>query len=65
MRKIAPLKFEFNFVDSSDSEARVNRTYKRIFEIARRNILQRRQKMKGGDKYVARNSVAQFPPVQE
>lgn len=42
MRKIAPLKFEFVYIDAPDSKERLKRAYGRIFAIARQNIINRR-----------------------
>lgn len=52
MRKIMRPKFEFNHLKSSESETKIKRAYKTIFDIAKENILKRRKnKRRGGDSY--------------
>lgn len=43
MKRIMPLVIEFHDVAASDSEKRLQLAYNRIFEIARRNIIQKKQ----------------------
>lgn len=43
MRKIAPLHFKLIFENSEDGDKRLKRAYRRIFEIATKNILYRRR----------------------
>ena len=43
MKKIIPPTIEFKYVNAPDSEKRLQLAYGRIFEIARRNIIQRKQ----------------------
>lgn len=38
MKKIAPIRFRFTYVDSSESQRRVNIAYGRIFELARKRL---------------------------
>jgi hypothetical protein len=57
MRKIVPPNFEFNYLDAPESEIKVKRAYKKIFDIARENIIKRRKnKMRGGETYVQRRN---------
>jgi hypothetical protein len=61
MRKITPLKFQFNYIDNPDSESKVKSAYRRIFNIAKQNILERRKiKKKGGEKHVTGNYITQL-----
>lgn len=43
MRKVQPITFEFKYIDASDSEARRKMAFKRIYEIAKQNIIKRRR----------------------
>lgn len=43
MKRIMPPTIEFQYVNSTDSEKRLQLAYGRIFEIARRNIIKRRK----------------------
>jgi hypothetical protein len=57
MRKVAPLKFQFKFVDGRESKIKIKRVYKNIFDIARQNILKRRKtNTKGGEYYDQRRN---------
>lgn len=38
-----PITFEFKYVDASDSEARRKMAFKRIYEIAKQNIINKRK----------------------
>lgn len=42
MKRVAPITFVFNYVNSSDSEERLMMAYTRIFNIARKNLIQKR-----------------------
>lgn len=47
MNKIMLPEININYVNASDSEKRLQLAYNRIFEIARRNIIKRRQLNEG------------------
>lgn len=42
MRKVKPIKFEFEYEDSKENEVVIQRMYNRIFDMARRNVLSKR-----------------------
>lgn len=43
MRKVKPIKIEWIYVNSPESEERIQRAYNRIFDIAWANILRKRE----------------------
>ena len=43
MRKIAPLTFHFTYIQSPMGEVGVKNAYRRIYEMAKRNILMRKE----------------------
>lgn len=43
MNKIMPPEMSLNYVGATDSEKRLQMGYNRIFEIARRNIIQKKK----------------------
>ena len=47
MKRIIPPEITINYIDASDSEKRLQLAYNRIFELARRNIIKRRQLNEG------------------
>jgi len=51
MRRVIPPTIKFIYLDKSESEKRLRMAYGRIFEIAKRNVLERRRngKTKNGD----------------
>ncbi len=50
MRKIAPLIFKFVYLETPGSISIVNNAYRRIFAIAKRNVLAKRSvNVKGGE----------------
>ncbi len=45
-RKIKPLTIRYHFVNSPDSEERVQRAFNRIFDIAKENLLKKQKRNK-------------------
>lgn len=43
MKRIMPPTIEVHYVNASDSAKRLQMAYNRIFEIARKNIIQKKQ----------------------
>lgn len=43
MKRVIPPVIEFHYLNASDSEKRLQLAYSRIFDIARRNIIQKKQ----------------------
>lgn len=40
MRKVLPIKIEYEYEESKDNEEIVQRVYNRIFEMAKKNVLE-------------------------
>lgn len=47
MKRVAPVKIKFVYVDAPDNQKRLEMAYNRIFEIARQNLLKKRQMVIG------------------
>jgi hypothetical protein len=47
MKRIMPPEITITYISASDSEKRLQLAYNRIFDIARRNIIKRRQLNEG------------------
>jgi len=43
MKRVMPPVIEFHYMNAQDSEKQLQMAYSRIFEIARRNIIERKQ----------------------
>lgn len=49
MKHIMPLRFRFIYVNSPDSQERIQRVCNRIFEIAKQNLIKKKQINQQGD----------------
>lgn len=47
MRKVLPIKIEFEYEESKDNAEIIQRMYNRIFEMAKQNILNKRKLKRG------------------
>ena len=48
MRKVMPIRIEFEYEEFKDNEEIIQRVYNRIFEIAKQNLIKRKQLKSGG-----------------
>jgi len=44
MKKVLPITFQFKYIEVEGGEKRVQQAYNRIFEIARKNIIDKRNR---------------------